>query len=204
MINKTKKTINKSGIYFTPRLDNAIRVATLAHAKQNRKGMDIPYIVHPYSVMLIASEATNDEDTLIACLMHDVLEDVSDRYSQQQMLDEFGKNIVEIVKGVTKNSQIKDWHQQSAAYMDNLLNNAPDESIIVACSDKIHNIMSTLHDYERIGDKLWSRFRSSKEDRLWYYEKVYEILSIRLPNLPIRKKYFDLMIDLNKIVKYKF
>ncbi len=66
-------------INYTSRLDNAVREAARAHEieGQHRKGTDIPYIIHPFGVMMIASNATDDEDVLIACLMHDVLEDVN-------------------------------------------------------------------------------------------------------------------------------
>ena len=188
-----KKPIVRRNIVFTPRLDMAIRAATYAHAKQSRKGMDIPYIVHPYSVMLIASQATNDEDILIACLMHDVLEDVSHRYPEEQMMSEYGIGVVEIVKGVTKNDGIKDWHDRAVDYNNNLLNNAPDGSIVVACSDKIHNMMSTLADYQMQGESLWRKFKAGKDEQLWYYQEVYNVIKSRMPKLNINRQYLELM-----------
>lgn len=94
---------------FTPKIERAINTAAYAHRHQTRKGSDVPYIVHPFGVMLIASQATADEDTLIACLLHDILEDVPEEYSKQQMLRDFGESVVAIVEGVTKNSTLPEW-----------------------------------------------------------------------------------------------
>ena len=70
-------------INYTQRLEHAINIATFAHRNQKRKS-ELPYIVHPFSTMLIASNVT-EEDVLIACLFHDIFEDVPEEYSRQQM-----------------------------------------------------------------------------------------------------------------------
>ena len=63
-------------INYTERLDKALKVSAWAHEqqKQHRKGTDIPYIIHPVGAMIEASNATEDEDTLISCLLHDILD----------------------------------------------------------------------------------------------------------------------------------
>lgn len=165
---------------MTPRLEQAIRVAATAHRNQRRKGIETPYIVHPFSVMYIASGATDDEDTLIACLFHDILEDVPAEYPEAKMRSEFGGRVVDIVCGVTKDDSIEDWHERSRAYLANLRDNAPDESVIVSAADKIHNLMSTLADYDRIGDDIWQIFSADNaKDQLWWYESVLEVLEAR-------------------------
>jgi (p)ppGpp synthase/HD superfamily hydrolase len=167
---------------FTPRLEYAIRVATRAHRNQTRKATDLPYIVHPFSVMLIASMDTQDEDTLIACLFHDIIEDVPDEYSETDMEQEFGKNVVEIVRGVTKDASLHSWQEQAEAYLKFLENQAPTESIIVSCSDKIHNLMSTNRDLRSYGKQIFNKFHSTPEQQLWYYRSVLKIAKIRTPD----------------------
>lgn len=170
-------------INFTQRLDSAIIEAAWAHeqANQHRTGTDIPYIIHPFGVMLIASNATNDEDTLIACLMHDVLEDVdASIYSEDQMRQDYGAKVVRIVKDVTKDETEPDWHARSKAYLSHLQNKACDEAITVCSADKIHNLQSILTDYQTIGDDLWQRFSTKNgSDQLWWYESVLEIIQKR-------------------------
>lgn len=168
---------------YTERLDKALRVAAWAHqqAGQHRKGTDIPYIIHPFGVMTIASGATDDEDTLIACLLHDVLEDVpASLYSEARMRDDFGDHVVEIVQAVTKDDSIVSWHARSEAYLQHLLHEASDEAVIVAASDKIHNIQSTLTDFKEHGEALWQRFGTKNAaDQVWWYESVLEVMRTR-------------------------
>ena len=132
--------------------------------------------------MLIASNVTNNEDTLIACLLHDVLEDVPKSiYDENKMRADFGDNVTKIVMDVTKDSTLNNWYGTSKAYLHNLEFEACDEAIVVSASDKIHNLESTLFDYEDIGDKLWDRFTTKNlSDQIWWYESVYGVLIKRL------------------------
>jgi (p)ppGpp synthase/HD superfamily hydrolase len=180
---------------MTPRLEQAIRIAATAHRNQKRKGSDTPYVVHPFSVMYIASGATDDEDTLIACLFHDIIEDVPEEYPEAKMRTEFGERVVEIVLGVTKDDTIEDWHERSQAYLDNLRDNASDESVIVSASDKIHNLMSTLADYDRVGDEIWQVFSTKDaKDQLWWYESILEVLKERKTN-PVLIEKLDMLVS---------
>ena len=170
-------------INYTERLDAAIRKAAWAHEQQgqHRKGGDIPYIIHPVGVMMIASNATDDEDILIACLMHDVLEDVdSNIYGEADMRAEFGDRVVSIVKDVTKDDSLQDWHQRSRAYLDHLEHNASDEAVIVSASDKIHNLLSVLADYEVYGNDIWQRFTTKNStDQVWWYSAILGVITKR-------------------------
>ena len=170
-------------INFTKRLDKAIRISAWCHeqAHGHRKGGDIPYIIHPYGVMLIASNVTDNEDTLIACLLHDVLEDVPRSiYDENKMRADFGDNVTKIVMDVTKDSTLNNWYGTSKAYLHHLEFEACDEAIVVSASDKIHNLESTLFDYEDIGDKLWDRFTTKNlSDQIWWYESILGIIRTR-------------------------
>ena len=171
-------------INYTPRLDKAIKTAAWAHEQQNQHrkgGKEVPYIIHPYGVMVIASNVTDDEDVLIACLFHDILEDVdSDVYSEEDMRREYGDRVVAIVKDVTKDESKPDWHERSRAYLGHLENEASDEAVIVSGSDKVHNLLSIAEDYKNQGDELWQMFTTkSKEDQIWWYQSILEVLKKR-------------------------
>lgn len=189
---------------LTPRLEEAIRIAAWAHREQTRKGSDIPYIIHPYSVMLVASQVTGDEDTLIACLFHDILEDVPDEYPEARMRKEFGDRVTDIVLGVSKDESVPGWRKRSEAYLDNLEHNAPKESLTVAAADKIHNLLSVLKDYEKVGDKLWERFTTnSAVDQLWWYESMLALLKRCGASEQLTTQLADLIRQLRKIVAAK-
>lgn len=182
----------------TKRLNRAMQVASLAHAEHTRKGSDIPYISHPFAVMQIASTATDDEDTLIACLFHDILEDVPEKYSKDTMRREFGDRVVSIVEGVTKDDSIKSWQERSNAYIHHLSSEASRESVIVSASDKYHNLLSIISDYEQIGDELWSRFNAGKDQQLWWYSAIAEVLHERIPELGLTTQYSELLAGFKK------
>lgn len=180
------------------RLDRALRVAAWAHQGQVRKGTDIPYIIHPFSVMNIAATATRDEDVLIACLLHDILEDVPERYGRDAMARDFGDRVVATVEGVTKDDSIRDWRVRSEAYLRHL-RSATDESIIVSAADKIHNLQSILIDYEAHGEQLWLRFNAGKAQQRWWYDAVAGVLEERLPASVLTEQLRQLVRYLEKI-----
>ncbi|HHT58781.1 MAG TPA: bifunctional (p)ppGpp synthetase/guanosine-3',5'-bis(diphosphate) 3'-pyrophosphohydrolase [Corynebacterium stationis] len=191
-------------IVMSDRLLRAINAAAWAHDGQLRKGTEIPYISHVFAVMhLVSQQPGVDEDTQIAALFHDVLEDVSERYSAVTMEEEFGEDVVEIVQWVTKDKELLSWRERAEAYLEKL-DDAPREALVIAACDKVHNLTSILGDYEEIGEQLWSRFNSGKESQRWWYWAVYETLQRRLrwlgsADLPILDDYRALLVDFDAI-----
>ena len=61
-------------ITLTPKIQKAINTATTLHKDQKRKGGEYPYAVHLFSVAWILKDYTEDEDVIVASLLHDVLE----------------------------------------------------------------------------------------------------------------------------------
>jgi (p)ppGpp synthase/HD superfamily hydrolase len=145
------------------------------------------------AVMCIASSATKDEDVLVASLFHDIFEDVPKEYPRSRMIKEFGKRVVSIVDGVTKNDKIEGWKPRADAYLQHLEHEASDESVLVSCADKTHNLMSIISDHAVLGDELWPRFKAGKEQQLWWYESILDITSSRLPGLPINNDLAELI-----------
>ena len=168
-------------IPLTPRLQQAITQAATSHDGHYRKGSTKPYVTHVVSVMLIASEYTDDEDILVACLLHDIMEDRPDTYSFEQMAADFGPRVVDLVQGVTKDSTLPDWRARSDAYLAHLRQAGPDVALI-SLSDKYHNLTSILSDYGQLGDVLWERFNAGKPDQQWWYTMVLAAAEPQLPD----------------------
>ncbi|MDK2899343.1 MAG: hypothetical protein PWQ10_530 [Patescibacteria group bacterium] len=191
-------------INYTKRLDDAIRQSAWAHEQQNqhRKGTDIPYIIHPFGAMIIASNFTDDEDILIACLLHDTLEDVhSTIYSESDIESEFGEKVLSITKDVTKDKKLCNWHEQSKAYLLHLENKACDEAIIVSAADKMHNLSSILFDYTKCGDDLWQRFYTkSADDQLWWYKSVLDVVVKRNNIVELNEEFTRLVSELSNLL----
>ena len=168
----------------SPRLIQAINTAAWAHRGHVRKGTDIPYVSHVFDVMHLVSQVTDDEDVLIAALFHDILEDVPEEYSPQRMAEEFGDRVVELVRGVTKDSSLSSWQDRSDAYLAHL-READDGSVLISAADKLHNLLSIHADLDELGDELWGRFNSGKERQLWWYRSVADLVQERLPGNPL-------------------
>ena len=149
----------------SPRLIQAINTAAWAHRDHVRKGTDIPYVSHVFGVMQLVSQVTDDEDVLIAALFHDILEDVPEEYSPERMTREFGERVVELVRGVTKDSTLSSWQERADAYLAHL-RKADDGSVVISAADKLHNLLSIHADLDELGDDLWARFNSGKERQL--------------------------------------
>ena len=164
----------------SPRLIQAINTAAWAHRDHVRKGTDIPYVSHVVGVMHLVSQVTDDEDVLIAALFHDILEDVPEEYSPQRMAEEFGDRVVELVRGVTKDSTLSSWQDRSDAYLAHL-READDGSVLISAADKLHNLLSIHADLDELGDELWGRFNSGKDRQLWWYRSVADLVLERLP-----------------------
>ncbi|MFA6514446.1 MAG: HD domain-containing protein [Patescibacteria group bacterium] len=173
---------------LTPRIQKAINSASRLHAGQVRKGdVNLPYISHPFAVAWILSNYTDDEDIIIAGLLHDVLEDVEDYY-YADLIKDFGPKVAEIVKGISedKNPNVErddkaTWEDRKSRYLAGLENDS-DESLMVCAADKIHNLESMISAYQEKGEALWDDFNSPKEKKLWLYEEIVKLLKERLSN----------------------
>lgn len=125
-------------------ISKAFEVSLEAH-KNDVRASGEPYFTHPYEVaMIVAEEFPLDDITIISALLHDVIEDTD--YGYDFINREFGKEIVEIVDGVTKISGIFRGHEITKAenYRKLLLSMVKDVRVIlVKFADRLHN-MRTL------------------------------------------------------------
>jgi (p)ppGpp synthase/HD superfamily hydrolase len=188
---------------LTPKIQKAINFVAEKHFNQKRKGIELPYVVHPYSVAIILSNHTDDEDVIVAGLLHDILEDVKG-YSEEDMKQEFGERITKIVKEVSedKDPNVSEddkatWGPRKDKYLANLENDSQ-EALLVCAADKIHNLHSMIDSYDILGDKLWDSFNASKEQKIEYYGKILEVLKSRLKS-DIIKELQDVYLEVKAL-----
>ncbi|MBM7825463.1 GTP pyrophosphokinase [Arcanobacterium pluranimalium] len=86
------------------RIIHAYEVAKRCHEGQKRKSGE-PYITHPIAVCEILAELGMDEDTLVAALLHDTVEDTG--YTLKEVTKEFGETVALLVDGVTKLDKVE-------------------------------------------------------------------------------------------------
>lgn len=189
---------------YSPRINDAIRTAAIAHEGQYRKGSKTPFISHPIAVALITQKYIDDEDTVIAALLHDVLEDVPEQvYSRADMLRDFGPEIVGIVEAVTEpdiNEPTKEaWRQRKQGYIDHLAEIYDIRPLIISCSDKIHNMSEIIREHKGSGGAIWNAFHVSRNYEIWFYETVLEMLRQKVLPVEALEEYTELLKELKKL-----
>ena len=168
-------------------INHALAFAAKHHDRQVRKGTRLPYLTHPANVALILTRYGRDTDTVVAGILHDVIEDcVRDGYSremlEQRIGDKFGAKVLDIVLAVTYRRNDDDGVELSGDdrktdYLERL-SGASEEARWVCAADKIHNASSIVADLRRTVDTetIWSRFGGGRAGTGRWYRQVYERL----------------------------
>src|SRR3990172_3811479 len=124
------------GKYEVERLEGAYEFSRKAHEGQLRKSGD-PYIQHPLEVSGILADMHMDYQTLVAALLHDVIEDTPT--AKNDIRKQFGKGVAELVDGVSKLTQIE-FDTKAEAQAQNF------RKMIMAMSNDIRVILVKLAD----------------------------------------------------------
>ncbi|MCQ2609981.1 MAG: HD domain-containing protein [Lachnospiraceae bacterium] len=123
-------------------LDKAIIYAVNAHAGVERRGKDIPYIVHPIEAVAIVATITKDQELLAAAALHDVVEDTDK--TEDDIRKEFGDRVARLVASESDlvcegMSEEESWKKRKQYAIDRLAKLDRDGKI-VASGDKLSNI----------------------------------------------------------------
>lgn len=127
-------------------IQDAYQLADYAHQPQKRSSGE-PYITHPVAVATILANMCMDKQTIIAALLHDVIEDTP--YSKEELTERFGKEVAELVDGVSKLTQIKfetKAEAQAANFQKMMMAMARDiRVIVIKLADRLHNMRTLTH-----------------------------------------------------------
>ena len=141
IVSKMKKNNKKADIKL---IMKAYNYAKEKHGDQLRKSGE-PYIIHPIQVAYTLAELGLDDKSVCAALLHDVVEDTE--VTHQDLINEFGIEIAEMVDGVTKLSKLN-YESVEEAQVENyrkmfLAMGKDIRVIMIKLSDRLHN-MRTL------------------------------------------------------------
>ncbi len=197
-------------MFLTANIERAIVRATVLHQSQKRKINGVPYIIHPYSVAFLLAHYVDDEDIIIAGLLHDTLEDIPD-YTEDMLREEFGERVSTIVKEVTEDftqAEKEDhsirgnnWRERKERYLANLKNDSQ-EALLVATADKIHNMRNALDEHALYGDAVWEKFKRNADNLIWFYTEAAEVISTRLEH-PLVDEMNRLILELQATAPQK-
>lgn len=196
---------------LSPAYDRALRLAAVAHADVSRKGTELPYIAHPVHVARLLDRNGCDESLVLAGLLHDVIEDLDredaearERFRQvfpeladapddheafaamleTYICDEFGADVLRLVDAVTERKEAggrrRPWLERKTEQLQHL-RHASDDVVMLKAADTLHNAASVLADLREQGEAVFNRFARTREDTLWWYQSIADIVADRLP-----------------------
>ena len=157
------------------------------HEGQLRKSGE-PYLIHPLAVAEILADLGMDEDTIVAGLMHDVVEDTP--YTSEELREEFGEEVELLVDGVTKLGSLK-FESKEQRQAENLrkmfLAMSKDiRVLIIKLADRLHNMRTINYMTEQ---KMIDKCKETLEiyaplaARLGIYAMKFELEDIALKYL---------------------
>lgn len=188
----------------TERLEDAFALASEAHAGQTRRtGED--FIFHPLAVAEMIADYGLDEDTLVAALLHDTVEDTG--VTLDELRDRFGSVVADLIDGVTKLDRIdfEDRDEAQAANIRKMVIAMADDVrvLVLKLADRLHNVRTlapfdqakqeriakeTLDIYSPLAHRLgMQEIKHEMEDRAFAIlhprrnEEIGELLARRAP-----------------------
>jgi RelA/SpoT family (p)ppGpp synthetase len=172
------------GKYEIERLHGAYEFSKKAHTGQWRQSGD-PYIQHPLEVSGILAEMHLDFQTLVAALLHDVIEDTPT--AKTEIRREFGKGIADLVDGVSKLTQIE-FDTRAEAQAQNF------RKMLMAMSTDIRVILvklaDRLHNMRTLGSLTPEKRRRIARETLEIYAPIAQRLGINTIRLELEELGF--------------
>lgn len=205
---------------YNPNVDEAFIRKGFEFAEEKHRGQKRnsgeDYIIHPYHVALILAEMNMDPATIVAGLLHDVIEDTDVTYEDVKEL--FGEEIANLVDGVTKLKKLSyqtKQEKQAENIRKMVLAMAKDiRVIIVKLADRLHNLrtleymneakkkekaLETIEIYAPLADRLgMSRIKWELEDLSLRYldpDNYYKLVDMVNKRRTERMDFINRMID---------
>lgn len=220
-----ERLINKVRLYHPSddfsMIKKAYDLAYHAHKEQFRKSGE-PYVIHPLEVACILADLELDIESIVAGILHDVIEDTD--YTFEDVSKLFNEEVALLVDGVTKlgqiqyassNKEVQKEEIQAENYRKMFLAMAQDiRVILIKLADRLHNMMTlkymspekqiekaeeTLHIYAPLAHRLGiSKIKAELEDLALRYleEEVYYDLVHKIAKKRVERiKYIDDIIE---------
>jgi (p)ppGpp synthase/HD superfamily hydrolase len=170
-------------------LYKALKMASKAHEGQKRKGKNpAPYISHPVFVGMELLRLGFDEDTVVASILHDTLEDgfpSLERDAVKAMIrSEFGEKVFILIDAVTepkdpnmtKEEKRRTWRARKDAYLEKLNSGSP-EARAIACLDMYANMLELKHTLIEEGLDVLNDFNIGIDEKFDHWQKELNLFA---------------------------
>lgn len=190
VLQKTLEAGNRP--FDTERIEAAYQLAEEKHSGQFRQSGE-PYIIHPLAVATIVAELGMDTESVMAALLHDVVEDTDVTLEQIERL--FGREIASLVDGLTKLGRIP-YSSREEQQAENI------RKMLIAMADDIRVIIIKLAD--RLHNMRTIRFKPPQKQRDTALEsmEVFAPIAHRLGIRTVKEELEDLSIQILDPVAY--
>lgn len=184
---------------YLPKIHQAIKFATKVHQGQVRKGKNVPYIVHPLTVAIILSRVTQDEDIIIAGILHDTIEDCNPHGSvtKENIEAQFGQRVAQMVDDVTEKDKTLPWLERKLQALEHIGEMGYD-SLLVKSADVLHNLSELINDIEIDGVGVLNKFNAGPMNVIIRYQKLIPRIADTWPENPLNS---DLKNGLQKLLE---
>ncbi|OGY41794.1 MAG: hypothetical protein A2Y67_04090 [Candidatus Buchananbacteria bacterium RBG_13_39_9] len=175
--------------HWSQRVRKAIVLASNLHDGQRRKEANVPYNAHLWGVSLLLSFSEADDDTIIAGIFHDILEDTELKPEILGWM--YGDEVLRMVHLLTDPKE-DDW-QKRKEIMLKRITGADSKVKLIKCADKLDNLQSIFDALKAEGFRegrensqanIWKNFTKGYDGQKWFNQ---EILRALFANVPLEK-----------------
>lgn len=168
---------------YSDRINHAFAFAAKHHDQQVRKGTRLPYLTHPANVAIILTRYGRDDETVVAGILHDVIEGcVREGWSLEKLEErvgsKFGNSVLNTTLSVAERRIDDEGIELSQAdrktdYLARLAL-ATEDALWVSAAHSLHNVNSILWDVRRTAfpETVWGRFAAGKTRTVQMYADI--------------------------------
>ena len=169
---------------YSYKIEQAIRAASILHKDMVSEGKaKFPYVSHLFSVACIIADYTDDEDTIIAGLLHDTV--ACTGYTLKELAEDFGQKVSILVNeiGIPSSADTRaDWKEAHARAMTQV-KHASDDALIVIAADHIHRMRSVVEEGSvRFPDRIQNGSDHAVDGQMATCQGIGNVLNSRLKN----------------------
>ncbi len=194
---------------YSDPINHAFAFAAKHHDQQVRKGTRYPYLTAAPNLAVILARYDQDDSTLVAGILHDVVEDcVRDGYTAEMLNrrigDKFGEPVLSTVLAVIErrfdDEGIELSHLERKDDLLDRLGNADDRARWIAAADHLQSGGTLLADLRRTDfpEAVWSRFTSGRDATIAWYRRVHDRLVEVGFAYPIMEELHDVVRSLER------